>query len=60
MRDFDQYNSLKASVMSGGVNHIDTGHTFRKGKSERTVGVAVRTLIEKYGFSRDELFINSK
>jgi aryl-alcohol dehydrogenase-like predicted oxidoreductase len=46
--------------MSGAINHIDTGHTFRRHKSERVVGEVMRTLIHKYGFSRDEVFINTK
>ncbi len=46
--------------MSGGVNMIDTAHQFRRQRAERLTGVVLRTLIEKYGFSRDEFFINTK
>ena len=58
--DFRLYNSLKAAVLTGGVNRIDTGHTFRRFRSERIVGLVLRTLINKYQVSRDELYIQSK
>jgi aryl-alcohol dehydrogenase-like predicted oxidoreductase len=28
--DFLQYNALKHSLMSGGINHIDTSSSFRR------------------------------
>jgi diketogulonate reductase-like aldo/keto reductase len=28
--DFLMYNAMKISLMSGGINHIDTGHAYRK------------------------------
>ena len=58
--DFRQYNALKYAVLSGGVNHIDTGHAFRWHRSEQIVGKVLATLFEKYGLKRDEIFINSK
>ena len=36
--DFDMYNAIKTSVLSGGVNHIDTAANYRYMKSERVVG----------------------
>lgn len=58
--DFLQYNAMKVALMSGGINCIDTASTFRKQKSEMTIGVLLRTLTEKYGYSRDEFFITTK
>ena len=55
-----QYNALKYAVLSGGVNHIDTGHTFRRHRAEFTVATALTTLFQKYGLTRDEVFINTK
>jgi len=53
------FNGMIESVVSGGVNVIDTAINYRFQKSERVVGAALRYLIEK-GFSREELFICSK
>jgi len=58
--DLLQYTSLKYAVLSGGVNHIDTGHQYRRHRSEHVVGQVLRTLTEKYGLSREEVFITSK
>lgn len=58
--DFDVYNAVKLLVQSGGVNVLDTAINYRCQKAERAVGAAVKTLIEKHGISRDELFIQSK
>lgn len=46
--------------MTGGVNHIDTCSSWRNQRSERVVGMAIRALIEKYGFERNEFFVNVK
>ena len=54
------YDAIKTSVLSGGVNHIDTAPNYRYMKSERTVGKIVSTLENKYGIKRNELFISSK
>lgn len=51
---------MKWALRSGGVNHIDTSYTFREMRSELVVGAVLRTLIERYGYSREEFFINSK
>lgn len=53
------FNGLIESVMSGGVNVIDTAINYRYQKSERVVGAVLRYLLEK-GYSREELFISSK
>jgi aryl-alcohol dehydrogenase-like predicted oxidoreductase len=58
--DFDLYNACKLLVRSGGVNVIDTAINYRCQKSERTLGAAIRTLIEDEICSRDELFVCSK
>ena len=58
--DYRQYNSLKYAILSGGMNHIDTGHSFRQHRAELTIGKLLTTLFEKYGVEREELFINSK
>lgn len=58
--DFFMYEAIKSSVMSGGINVIDTAINYRYQKSERTVGKAINTLVNKYGYSRDELFVCTK
>lgn len=51
--DYLMYDGIKTSVLSGGVNHIDTAPNYRYMKSERTVGRVLTTLDNKYGISRD-------
>jgi len=58
--DFDMYSALKTCVFSGGINTVDTAINYRYQKSERTIGKALRTLIQKYGYSRDEFIICTK
>jgi aryl-alcohol dehydrogenase-like predicted oxidoreductase len=58
--DYQMYDSLKQSVLSGGINHIDTAPNYRYMKSERTVGKVLTSLQSKYGIKRDELFVTSK
>ncbi len=42
--DYQMYDSLKQSVLSGGINHIDTAPNYRYMKSERTVGKVLTSL----------------
>ena len=58
--DYFMYEGIKSSVLSGGVNVIDTAINYRYQKSERTVGKAINTLVSKYGIERDELFVCTK
>ena len=60
LTDFDLYDAIKQSVLSGGINHIDTAPNFRYMKSEKTVGKILTTLESKYEISRDQLFVTSK
>ena len=41
------FNAIVDSVNTGGVNVIDTAINYRYMKSERTVGAALRFLINK-------------
>ena len=58
--DFLMYNAIKQSVLSGGVNVIDTAPNFRYMKSEKTIGKALTVLHNKYDFKRNMVFISSK
>ena len=58
--DFQLYNAIKTSVLSGGVNHIDTAPNYRYMKSEKTVGKILTVLENKYDIKRDQLFVASK
>jgi len=58
--DFKMYNAIKESVLSGGVNHIDTAPNYRYGKSEKTVGKALTVLHNKYAIDRSMMFVTSK
>lgn len=54
------FNAIVDSVLSGGVNVIDTAINYRYMKSERTVAAALRFLISQKNHSREELFLCSK
>ncbi|CAK80842.1 unnamed protein product (macronuclear) [Paramecium tetraurelia] len=54
--DIMLYGSIIDSVLSGGVNVIDTAINYRYMKSERVIGAAIRAL----NIPRDQLFISSK
>jgi predicted aldo/keto reductase-like oxidoreductase len=58
--DFYMYNAIKSVVMSGGVNVLDTAINYRYMKSERTIGKALKALIDKYDYKRDEFIVSSK
>jgi len=60
INDFYIYNAVKTCVLSGGVNLIDTAINYRYMKSEKAIGKALNTLVNKYGVQREELFICSK
>ena len=59
-QDFFQYFVLKNVLLSGGINHIDTGHSLRSHRAEYTSGRVLRTLFNKFGLGREEVFVNSK
>lgn len=54
------YNAIKQSVLSGGLNHIDTAPNYRYMKSEKTVGKIITVLQNKYDINRNMLFVTSK
>ena len=58
--DYRVYDAIKQSVLSGGINNIDTAPNYRYMKAERTVGKILTTLHSKYKIKRDEMFIASK
>lgn len=58
--DFYQYNAFKLALLDCGINHIETNHMHRNQRSERVIGAVLQTLIEKYGFKREEFFITTK
>ncbi len=58
--DYLMYDAIKTAVLSGGLNHIDTAPNYRYKKSEKTVGRVLTTLDNKYGVTREQLFVTSK
>lgn len=60
LNDFYQYNALKNAVICGGVNRLEGSYHGRNQRGERVIGAALHTLIQKYGFSRDEFFLVSR
>jgi len=60
LTDFNMYNAIKQSVLSGGLNHIDTAPNYRYMKSEKTVGKILTVLQNKYDIDREMLFVSSK
>lgn len=47
-------------MLEGGINHLETSTNHRKLRGERVVGAALHTLIEKYGYKREQFFITSR
>ena len=58
--DYKMYDAIKQSVLSGGVNYIDTAPNYRYMKSENTIGKILTTLESKYNIPRNNLFISTK
>ena len=58
--DLKLYTTIKYAVLSGGINQIDTGHSFRDHRSEYIAGLAIRTLVNKFNVGRNEIFVCSK
>lgn len=54
------FNAIIDSVLSGGVNVIDTALNYRYMKSERATAAALRYLFQDQKLSREELFVCSK
>lgn len=57
--DLPMFNGLVDSVMLG-CNFIDSCRNFRKGRSEQTIGLALRYLCEQEGYNRSNFFLGSK
>ena len=60
LTDYDMYDAMKQSILSGSINHVDTAPNYRYVKSEKTIGKILTTLESKYEVSRDMLFVTSK
>ena len=52
--------AIRTALLSGGINHIDTGNFFMFQRAEPIVGRALRTMFRKFNMSREEVFVNSK
>ena len=44
LTDYKMYDALKTSILSGGLNVIDTAPNYRYMKSERTIGKVLTTM----------------
>lgn len=58
--DYLMYDGIKTAVLSGGVNVFDTAPNYRYTKSERTLGKVLTALDNKYGITRDQMFVQTK
>lgn len=58
--DLAMYNAIIDSVMSGGVNVIDSCASFRHSKSERIVNAALMFLIKEKGYLREQVLVATK
>ena len=52
--------AVKQSILSGGVNIIDTAINYRYQKAERSIGKALKDLSSENLVSRDQIFISTK
>lgn len=57
--DHKLFNALVCSIKSG-INVIDTAANYRYCKSERTIGAALRYLIETETMKRSDVFLSTK
>ena len=53
-------DAVKLSIQTGAINVIDTAINYRSQKAERSIGKALKELIESGEFKRDEIFISTK
>ncbi|MHA2363175.1 MAG: aldo/keto reductase [Candidatus Hodarchaeales archaeon] len=53
-------NAIIKSVESGGINVIDTAINYRYQRAERSIGRAIKQLLNKREYSRSEIFISTK
>ena len=56
----ERYSDSIVRAVQLGANVIDTAANYRFQRSERSIGKALKSLIEKHGFQRDELVICTK
>ncbi|MEM2760882.1 MAG: aldo/keto reductase [Nitrososphaerales archaeon] len=53
-------DAVKLSIQTGAFNVIDTAINYRSQKSERSVGRALKELIDSGAIQRDEVFVSTK
>ncbi len=53
-------NAIKESLLSGGVNIIDTAINYRYQKAERSIGTALEELFLQNLLQREQIFISTK
>jgi aryl-alcohol dehydrogenase-like predicted oxidoreductase len=53
-------DAAKLSVQAGAINVIDTAINYRSQKSERSIGKALKELVESGAINRDEVFVSTK
>ena len=53
-------NAVKTSLLSGGVNVVDTAINYRYQKAERSIGRALQDLFSQNLLNRDQIFISTK
>lgn len=58
--DMDLENAIYESIKSGAMNVIDTAINYRSMKSEKSIGHAMKRLIDDRIVSRDQVFISTK
>ncbi|HJY10960.1 MAG TPA: aldo/keto reductase [Nitrososphaeraceae archaeon] len=58
--DMDLENAIYESIKSGAMNVIDTAINYRSMKSEKSIGHAMKRLIDDKIISRDQVFISTK
>jgi len=56
----ESYKSAVVRAAESGVNVIDSAANYRFQRSERSIGDALKTLVQKLGFARDEFVICTK
>ena len=54
------FRAITDTILSGGVNVIDTCTLYRYGKSEKVINAVLNYLIKERGYAREEFLVSTK
>lgn len=54
------FGAIADSILSGGINVIDTCTLYRFGKSEKVINAVLNYLVKEKGYKREEFMVSTK